>query len=123
MTSKKTLVLGASPNPARYSNIAGKMLDSYGHQTVLLGIKKGKISGEEIMDIRSKPHLTGIHTVTVYMNAANQAPFEDYILGLQPARIIFNPGAENFGLAEKARGKGIEVLFSCTLVMLGDGMF
>jgi len=123
MTAKKTLVMGASPNPARYSNMASRMLGSHGYQTVLLGIRKGEIGGQEILDIKAMPSLSEIHTVTLYMNASNQEPYEDYILSLKPARIIFNPGAENYRLAEKAREQGIEVQFNCTLVMLGEGMF
>jgi len=59
-----------------------------------------------------------VDTVTMYMGEARQEEHEDYILGLKPKRIIFNPGAENMGLFVKAKTQGIEVINACTLVML-----
>ena len=103
--------------------MASKMLQSYGYGTVLMGIKKGQIGGQEIIDIRLRVTITGIHTITLYMNARNQESYEDYILNLKPSRIIFNPGAENYQLAQKASDEGIEVEFGCTLVMLRTGQY
>lgn len=59
-----------------------------------------------------------IHTVTMYMNAKRQEPFYDFIFGLKPQRIIFNPGAENRELMALAIEKGIAVEEACTLVKL-----
>ena len=41
--SKKTLVMGASLNPQRYSNIAMRRLVSSGHQVVAFGLKQGQV--------------------------------------------------------------------------------
>jgi hypothetical protein len=49
--------------------------------------------------------------------------YYDYILGLNPRRIIFNPGTENPELEELARKQGIETLEACTLVLLSIGRF
>lgn len=64
-----------------------------------------------------------IHTVTMYLNAGNQAMYHDRILAARPERIIFNPGAENPVLADRARAQGIRVEEACTLVMLATGAF
>jgi hypothetical protein len=113
---KKTLVLGASTNPSRVSNLAVHRLLASGHEPIPLGIKQGEIAGVPIQE--GKPPLEDIHTVTLYLNAKRQAEYYDYILSLNPIRIIFNPGTENAELANLARKQGIEVEAGCTLVML-----
>lgn len=121
MTSKKTLVLGASENPGRYSNLAVKKLLAHQQPVVALGKKSGTISGVEI-ETEKKP-FDNIDTVTLYLNPAHQKEYYDYIFSLHPRRIIFNPGAENEELAELAEQKGIVAQEACTLVLLSTGQF
>lgn len=121
MDNKKTLVLGASENPSRYSNMAIHRLKSKGHDVAAIGRRVGNVEGVEI--VKDKPQYEDVHTVTMYMNAQSQKEFEDYILSLKPKRIIFNPGAENTFLAEKAVLNGIEPVEACTLVMLSTGQY
>jgi uncharacterized protein len=113
---KKTLVLGASTNPDRYSYKATVQLIKKGHEVLPLGTKKGAIAGIEI--INDTPQYEGVDTVTLYLNPENQKPYYDYIFSLKPKRIIFNPGTENFELIRLAKEKGIETEIGCTLVML-----
>jgi len=119
--SKKTVVLGASQNPERYSNMAVKKLVAYQHPVVAIGRRPGSINGTEI--IKDHPPLKDVDTVTLYLNPDNQRPYYDYILSLQPKRIIFNPGAENEELEQMAAAKGITSLEACTLVMLSTGQY
>lgn len=118
---KKTLVLGATPNPARYAYLATMRLKRYGHEVILLGIRDGNIEGLEIQ--KGKPAIEGVDTVTLYLNAQRQRDYYDYIFSLHPRRIIFNPGAENPELLRLAKEKGIETVEGCTLVMLSIGAF
>lgn len=118
---KKTLVLGASPDPSRYSWLAVQRLVQFGQEAVPVGIRAGEIAGIPIL--QGKPEVPDIHTVTMYIGAARQPEYYDYILSLRPQRIIFNPGAENPELAEIARKSGIETVEGCTLVMLSIGTF
>lgn len=118
---KKTLVLGASTNPARYAYLAVERLLESEIEVVPVGIKKGEAFGIEILN--GKPALSEIHTVTLYLSAKNQKDYYDYIIGLKPKRIIFNPGTENPTLAEMAKEAGIETLEACTLVMLSLGNY
>lgn len=118
---KKTLVLGASPNPGRASYDAVRKLQKKGFETIPVGIRHGNIDGVELQ--QGKPELQDVHTITLYLSAKNQKEYYDYILGLNPKRIIFNPGAENLELMRLAREKGIEVEMSCTLVMLTIGAY
>ncbi|MDQ3392890.1 MAG: CoA-binding protein [Bacteroidota bacterium] len=120
---KKTVVLGASPNPQRYAYLAVNMLKNYGHETIPIGIKKGVVAGTEILDLKDKPLLKDIDTVTLYLGPQNQSEWLDYIIELKPKRIIFNPGTENWELEEKAREQHIETLEACTLVMLRSGQY
>lgn len=118
---KKTLVLGATPNPARYAFLAVMRLKQYGHEVVPLGIRDGAIEGIEIQ--KGKPVVEGVDTVTLYLNAQRQREYYDYIFSLKPRRIIFNPGTENPELMRLAQEKGIETVEGCTLVMLSIGVF
>lgn len=119
--SKKTLVLGASTNPQRYSYLATQSLLKHGHPVVLIGQKPGEINGETILV--QAPDLHDIDTVTLYLNPRNQKVWYDYILKLRPKRIIFNPGTENPELFEQAARIGTECTEACTLVLLSIGAY
>lgn len=121
MEKKKTLVLGASDNPARYSYLAIHRLVSHGHPVVAIGKKKTFVSAVPVTT--EKILYDHIHTVTLYLNPVRQKEYYKYILSLHPRRIIFNPGAENEELAELARKEGIEVAEACTLVLLSIGKY
>ena len=120
---KKTVLIGATPNPARYAYMAAERLTNYKEDFVPLGIKKGEIFGKEILDIRTRPAIEDVDTITLYLNPTNQQEWEEYILSLKPKRIIFNPGAENPSLDQKARAQGVETENACTLVMLRTGVY
>ena len=64
-----------------------------------------------------------MHTITLYLNSQRQKAYYDYILGLKPQRIIFNPGTENLELIKLAKEQGIEIEIACTLVMLSTGAY
>ncbi|MEN9685265.1 MAG: hypothetical protein RLZZ28_1051 [Bacteroidota bacterium] len=121
MHTKKTVVLGASANPGRYSFLAVEKLKRYGHPVLAIGNKPGKIGDTDI--IAEHPPETGVDTVSLYLNAARQKQYYNYILSLRPKRIIFNPGTENDELYALAKTNGIEPLEACTLVMLGTGQY
>ncbi|MCB0518129.1 MAG: CoA-binding protein [Lewinellaceae bacterium] len=118
---KKTLVIGATPNPARYAYLAIRQLINHGHEVVALGAKEGEIEGVPIL--QGFPALEGIDTVTLYINPFRQEEYYDYILDLKPRRIIFNPGTENYAFMHRAKLEGVEVLDACTLVMLSTGQY
>ena len=120
---KKTVVLGASPNVSRYAYHACNMLDQAGFEFIPVGIKKGEILGKSILDLRTKPLIEQVHTITIYINPQHQKEWYEYILGLQPKRLIFNPGAENMELGAKAENLGIHVEYACTLVLIRTGQF
>jgi predicted CoA-binding protein len=121
MELKKTLVIGASENPARYSNMAIRRLRSKGHPVIALGRKKGQVEDVEIQDIPQP--WEDVDTVTLYLNPVNQQPYYDYIISLKPKRIIFNPGTENRELEALAEANGITPVAACTLVMLSVGSY
>lgn len=116
---KKTLVLGASTNPSRYAYKAVNRLTAHGYEVIPLGIKDGKIGQISIQ--KGRPAIVDLHTISMYVNPNHQKEYYDYLLGLNPKRIIFNPGTENAVFMKMAREKGIEVLAACTLVMLSIG--
>jgi predicted CoA-binding protein len=118
---KKTLVLGASDNPSRYSFLAVNRLRSHDHPVVAIGRKHTVVADVPVET--EKKHFAGINTVTLYLNPFHQKEYYDYILSLKPRRIIFNPGAENDELALLAKKQGIAVQEACTLVLLSTGQY
>jgi uncharacterized protein len=121
MCIKKTLVLGASDNPSRYSFLAVKRLRNHGHPVVAIGKKLTQVADVTIE--KNKIPFTDIDTVTLYMNPLHQQEYYEYLLSLNPKRIIFNPGAENDELAKLAKKNGIATIEACTLVMLSTNQY
>ena len=119
--SKKTLVLGASLKRERYSNIATNRLVNHGHETIPVGLRVGKLAGQTILT--GTPMVEEVDTVTLYLNPKRQVEYYDYILSLQPKRIIFNPGTENPALIALAQKAGIKTEIACTLVLLATNVY
>ena len=118
---KNTVVLGASENTDRYSNMAVKKLVAHKHPVTAIGNKTGVINYIKIL--KDNPVLNDVNTVTLYLNPQNQKPYYDYILSLNPKRIIFNPGTENDELEKLAAKKGIATMDACTLVLLSTNQY
>ncbi len=121
LEQKKTLILGASPDPGKYSNIAARKLIRSGHEVVLLGIRHGEIEGQRIRIAMQE--CEGVHTVALFINREKQDFYSEFIFSLSPRRIIFNPGTENPELMEKARQKGIETVYDCLIEMIQQKQF
>ena len=118
---KKTLVLGASGNPARYSYLAVQSLRRKGYPVLAIGKRTGQVGDTPV--ITGTDHKDEVDTVTLYLNAKNQQQYYDYILSLHPKRIIFTPGSENDELAELAKKNNIQPMEACTLVLLSTGQY
>ena len=121
--SKKTIIIGASNNSARYAYTASHMLKDHGHEIVPIGIKKGEVAGKQILNLREKPEVKDVDTITLYIGAQNQPEWYDYLLSLKPKRIVFNPGTENPEFEKLAREQNIETEEACTLVLLRTGQY
>ena len=117
----KTLVIGASEDTSRFSNIATRMLKEYGHEVVLLGQEEGNIAGTNIQT--GTPPVAQIDTITLYLSPKRQPPLYQYMVGLKPRRVIFNPGTENAELEQLLANNGIGFEEACTLVLLRTGQY
>ena len=119
---KKTIVLGASPNPVRFSYKAVRSLKRHDIEVIPIGFRKGLI--EDIEIFTGQPDIKDVHTVSLYIGSSRQTEYYDYIISLNPKRVIFNPGTVNseflLMLAEEA---DIEAISECMLVMLNEGEF
>jgi len=113
---KKTLVIGASTNPMRYSYLAVERLRSHNHEVIAYGVKSGKIADVAIETIWNEQW--EVDTVTLYLNPTNQEPYYDRIIALKPRRVIFNPGTENTEFSDLLNHAGIQTEIACTLVLL-----
>lgn len=118
---KKTLIIGAAPNPERYAYRAAHMLKAKGHDIVNVGIKKGEVAGVAIEKPAQIHH--DVDTVTLYIGPHLQNQYYDYILETKPVRVIFNPGTENTELETLLEAHGIEAVEACTLVLLSTGQY
>ena len=119
--SKKTLVLGASANPSRYSYLAINKLREHKHPVVAIG-KTSSLVADIPIQSQMVP-IPDLDTVTMYLNPVNQKNYYDYILDQHPARVIFNPGAENQEFEKILEEKGIQTQKACTLVLLATGQY
>jgi len=119
--NKKTLVFGASLKPNRYSNYAIQRLVDNNIETVAFGLKEGKVSGIKIdTELRNYEN---IYSVTLYLNPKRQTEYYDYIVSLNPKRVIFNPGTENPEFYEILKKNNIEFEAACTLVLLSTNQY
>ncbi|WP_298410995.1 CoA-binding protein [Hydrotalea sp.] len=118
---KKTVVIGASSNPERYSYLAVDRLTQHEHPVIAIGSRAGQIGSVPI--ITTHPAENDIDTVTLYVNPSIQTTLYDYIFSLHPKRIIFNPGTENPELCKLAKEKGIQCVKACTLVLLSTHQY
>ena len=118
---KQTLVLGASLNPTRYSNLAIQRLVQNNIEVKAIGLREGTVAGVKIT--KEKKAFTDIHSITLYLNAKRQVDYYDYIISLQPTRVIFNPGTENQELYQLLSEHGIEYEAACTLVLLSTNQY
>ena len=119
--SKKTLVFGASLKETRYSNLAihGLLINKL--EVVAYGVKSGSVSGVAI-DTKLKLY-TDIDTITLYMNPARQKEYYEYLIGLKPNRILFNPGTQNPEFYAILEENDIAYENACTLVLLSTSQY
>lgn len=120
-TSKKTLVLGASANPSRYSYLVVNKLREHKHPVVAIGRTTAVVADIPVQSDTAP--IQDLDTVTLYLNPVNQKNYYDYILELHPKRVIFNPGAENPEFEKLLGEKGIQTVEACTLVLLSTGQY
>lgn len=118
---KKTVVIGASDNPERYSYKATKALQKHNHEVIPVGLKDGEIDGIKI--VNGKVDIFNVDTVTLYVGPKHQPYWYEYIIGLKPKRVIFNPGTENPEFETLLQQNKIETIEACTLVMLSIGNY
>lgn len=119
--SKRTLVFGASLNPERYSNIAINRLKDFKHEVNAFGLKSGTV--RDVHVDTTLINYEDIDTVTLYINPSQQVDYYDYIIGLKPNRVIFNPGTENPEFYDLLKKNAINFEVACTLVLLSIGQY
>jgi len=118
---KKTLVIGASLNPARYSNLAIIRLAQNGHPVKAVGLRDGEVNGVSIT--KEKKVFKDVDTITLYLNSKRQKEYYEYIISLNPNRVIFNPGTENPEFYKILKSNNIDFEVACTLVLLSTNQY
>lgn len=122
LPSERVVIVGASDKPDRYAHKAMVQLLCHGHEVVLVHPRLREIEGRPVL-----PDLTqvegSIDTITLYVNPAISSRMAEALIALHPRRVLFNPGTENPGLAQKLQAAGIATEEACTLVLLATGAF
>jgi len=122
MKNKTTLVIGASPNPERFSHKAVKLLKRKGYKVIPVGRRKGEIEGIPILLFDEQLSLP-IHTLSIYLSPGGQKQWYEYLTSLKPRRVIFNPGTENEELEDHWRKRGVEIIKNCNIKMLLNDIY
>lgn len=113
---KNVLVLGASLNANRYSNMAMRKFDAKGFSVFSLGRNEGYVAS---MQIRTEAFpIDNLYAISMYLNKENQQDYFEYIVELKPEKVIFNPGSENKTLEILLDANNISFERACTLVLL-----
>lgn len=119
---KRVLILGASPESDRYSNLAMKNLLSKGHEVVLVSPKYDEIDGykcyRSLSEVKEK-----VDAITMYVSPKISTGMKEDILKISPKVVIFNPGTENPEIENALNKDKIKNLEACTLVLLNTGQF
>lgn len=118
---KTVIVVGASANPERISNMLMERLAANPrYEPVPVHPALEEVAGKAV-----KPSLAAVDSgpdvVTLYLNPAVSTPLEAELVRLKPGKVIFNPGAENPELASRLHAAGIDTENACSLVLLGQG--
>ncbi len=121
LTREKTLIIGATTNPDRYSNLVIHRLRAKGYPVLAIGNKSGSVAGVEILN--EKIPMKNVHTVSLYLNAQKQPEYYDYIVSLKPKRVIFNPGTENPEFSSILLENDIEVDEACSMILLASNQY
>ncbi len=121
MSSNKTLIIGASNNPDRYSYKAAHALLNKGYKIIPFGVKRGEVAGKKMLN-EWNPEWD-VDTITLYINPTLQEQYYDKIIALKPRRIIFNPGTENPNFYPLLKTNNIAYEEACTLVLLSIGEY
>ena len=61
--------------------------------------------------------------MTLYVGPAHQDHYIDYVVGLNPRRVLFNPGTENPVFEKRLIAEGILAERACTLVLLSTNQY
>lgn len=121
MKKKKTLVIGASEKAARYSNKAIRQLRANKHSVVAIGLRAGRVL--DVSFNKEKKDYKNIDTVTLYIGPKHQPEYYDYIVRLNPKRVLFNPGTENEEFYNILEENNIKKDVACTLVLLSTNQY
>lgn len=116
------VILGASDKPDRASNmLLTRMLARGGFDPVPVHPALESIAGVPVRrDLAAAPAHPDV--LSVYLSADRSTALEADIAALKPARVVFNPGAENPGLEARLNAAGIATENACSLVLLGQGL-
>jgi predicted CoA-binding protein len=125
---KATIVIGASLKPQRYSHSSIIRLDALDIPVIAVGLREGRVGTTDIITFDTavaqlETLKENLDTITLYLNPQRQEEYYDFIIDLNPRRVIFNPGTDNPLFAAKLQSKGILTESACTLVMLATGQY
>lgn len=115
------LVLGASDNPSRMSCMALRFLYNKGYNLFAVSQKKGLVDNTILHDDSELLLAKDVDLVTVFLKPERQRKYYNYLLSLNPKKIIFNPGTENPEFIALLTEKNIAIVTGCTIALMSNG--
>ena len=113
-------VVGASDDPAKYSNLAVQRFAERGYTVWPVHPSGQPVAGRLCVtgfgQLPGKPDV-----VSLYVNSRIGAGLADAIAATKPRLVILNPGADGEPALSALRSRGLHVVEACTLVLLGQG--
>ncbi|MFZ9932506.1 MAG: CoA-binding protein [Chthoniobacterales bacterium] len=122
MAARTVVVLGASNNPDRHSNMAVRRLRDAGYRVIPVNPALETIEGLAVAQALGEIK-DPVDTLTLYVGPQRSHPMTGDIVRLAPKRVVFNPGTESPELAAALDQANIPHVNACTLVMLQTGQF
>ncbi|HOJ63758.1 MAG TPA: CoA-binding protein [Spirochaetota bacterium] len=117
------VVLGASVEPERYSNLVVRLLKEKGENVFPVNPKYNEIEGIKcygsIRDIKDR-----IDIITIYINPEKITDdIINQIIDKKPEKVILNPGTEREDLEKILSNNNIKVIKACSIVLLKTNRF
>ena len=115
---KTIAILGASADRSKYGNKAVRAYRQEGYEVYPVNPKEEEIEGLSVSSSLTEVP-SGLDRISIYLPPKVTEELLDEIADAGAREVWFNPGADDGGLLDKARERGIEVVQGCSIRDLG----
>lgn len=109
-------VLGASADPAKYSNRSIRAHRQQGWQVFPVNPKGGTIEGLKVYRSLAEVPVERLRRISVYLPPDVLLGVLEEIAAKGAEEVFFNPGSDRPDVVEKARQLGLEPIQACSII-------